>query len=224
MEGLTVRGGYRIPMHGNLPVPYITRYSSEAPDLIAHNAQMGFREIVGRTGPNGETLYYLDDSSDACFRDPLDGWLWVPAPDDRSGKVEFSQVHPLRHRRCMIEYRCQVCANVAGPKVRFRLPLTDIDPASYNIVTTQAPVCERCLRAAKVRCPHLVAHADEWFTILTERKYIERVGVIGDVVDIDGSFKRQGRVLNDDPFVTQTLARQQVIGINGAHIEIVERP
>jgi hypothetical protein len=214
-----VRGAYRIPMHGNLPVPYITRYADEAPTLVKVAAT--FREIVEPKGPKGETLYYLDcDPKEACLRDDL-GWLWVPAPDLRSGKVEFSQVHPLRHRRCMVEFRCQVCAKTAGKKVRFHVPISDIT-RQFDIRTSQAPVCERCWRAARAKCPHLVREGDDWFTIEADRKDIERVGVLGDIYGPDGGMIFQGFVPNENPYCAQTWARQQVVHIKNA--ETVWKP
>lgn len=218
-----MRGGYRIPTVGNLPVPYIARYADEAPTLVK-GLQATFQEIVDRKGPKDEPLFYLDEATGQCFRDDV-GWLWTPAPDLRSGKVEFSQVHPLRHRECMVEYRCQVCAKPAGPLVRYRLPISDIQK-DYTIRTSQAPVCERCERAANTKCPHLANNQKDWMTITTERRFVERCGVLGDVwlPDMQGgaAIIHIGYVPNEHHWATQTWARQQVVTIHSC--DIVRRP
>lgn len=229
-----MRGGYRIPMHGNLPVPYVTRYTTEEPGSVA-GLEPTFQLIVDRTGPKGEPLWYLDDKSGLCLRDEA-GWLWVPSPDDRSGKPQFSQLHPLRHRRCMVEYRCQVCARPMGPKVRFRVRLDDIQAddgsswmgplAGFIVQTSQAPVCERCERAANAKCPHLVKFAPEWTTIEAERKDIKRVGVLGDVYYPDNNGGAdiifQGLIKDGHPYAPMTWARQAVVEIRNS--KVVRRP
>ncbi len=195
-----------IPTHGRLPVPWVARWTREAPDPEDPLPGAGF--MKGIDG-QGNEVYIL--TFDGAERDE-DGWLWVPAPDDRSGKPEFAQVHPERHRRCMDELLCQVCGDSCGEPSTWLVAPWDLPSNGRSpIDTTHAPVCVSCVDKAMEFCPHL-RDTPGWAFVTAQR--VERLGVVGDVYDLSGQIVYQGVLRLNDKRGSMALARQRIVRLH----------
>lgn len=187
-----------LPMHGNLPVPWVARRKSERPSGVVVGATVS-RGVLVETGEERNVLNIPD-----WWRDEY-GWLWYPGPEDEKGVPEFAQVHPERQRRAMDELRCQVCGEQAPGNLRWLVP--GVPKANRDIITAHAPVCGQCEGIARHFCPHLRDH--KWTTIVA--RTVERYGVIGDVFDLAGNIVFAGVLADTHPQASMAAARQRVV-------------
>ncbi|MEU3529000.1 hypothetical protein AB0E62_34975 [Streptomyces sp. NPDC038707] len=118
-----------------------------------------------RLGPEG--IYSTGPES----RD-ADGLLWPQVFGPETGEPLYAVMDPLKQRRAMEEFRCQV---VMGPATRtprgvlWVLPLprgTDEDPPrdwDKGVLTTEPPVCLAHARVAVRKCPRLKEGYEAFF-------------------------------------------------------------
>ncbi|HEY8985686.1 MAG TPA: hypothetical protein VIU15_39710 [Streptomyces sp.] len=131
-------------------VPWITPWTSEQ----HHVGEL--RRLMGRGGAG---LGYRDEQPHVDRN--RDGVLWVrPDPGSiRSGRPQFTGVHPLRQRQAMDRMLCQVCGlTVWGTREDERalwVLRSGGRPIAEGETTTAPPVHEACALQAVNLCPHL---------------------------------------------------------------------
>lgn len=201
----------RLPKHGSLTVPWVARREAESP-----TGSIEIKWVPGLT-PSGEaTLAIHAPELHRCHM----GFLWYPGHEDPlDGAPQFAQVDPGRHRACMDDLRCQVCSRPLTKPVSFL-----VDPVSSlsicktpddPILTTQPPVCARCIPLARSQCPHL--RRSDWPEV--KAMTVAQVAVNGDVFSpYDGQIEKQGLIKPVDDEVPRTLARQRVVALLQWHI------
>lgn len=210
-------------MSSPVPVPFITRYDTEHPGTGPVGAALA---INPATGAQMQVLTTDEDAPDALFRDEL-GWLWTPSPNDRSGKPEWSQVHPGRQRQAMDHLLCQVCGRltshdafwivesewVEDAKRRRALAALAGRTGPAQIITPHPPVCRSCHPIAMRHCPAL--RRGHWLTLTAERAVA--VGVLADVYGVvNGKLeqvRRNVQVRPTDPDCGMALARQRLVAL-----------
>lgn len=148
------------PVRNGLVVPWVTIWSAEM--LLVNTVQMTSRGVVAR------------------YEERRWGLCLMALPNNPAGRPEWRSTHSSRQRRCMFALRCQVCGNKIEGLPTFIIPQGDAaDQWSGEGLTKQPPVCEPCLEAAMVWCPHL-AHVPP-SAIVRGRPRL--VGMTGDVMD-----------------------------------------
>ncbi|TXL83959.1 hypothetical protein [Streptomyces sp. IB2014 016-6] len=127
-------------------VPYFVPWSGEKslPGRLVH-----------RPGPGGIGLGYADEIPGDRFR----GVLWVRMQRGQgNGRPHLPGVHPLRQRRCMGFFLCQVCggpAERADGRHLFVMRAANGLPIAEGERTQTPPVHEECARESVRDCPHL---------------------------------------------------------------------
>ncbi|MFE5842057.1 hypothetical protein ACFQ7N_10460 [Streptomyces niveus] len=192
-------------------VPYIVPWSGEQP-LPG--------KLVHRRGPGGLALGYADEIPGDRFRDVL----WVRMSGGLGmGRPAMPGVQPLRQRRCVNHFLCQVCGRPTERRDGRHLFLMHAAGGvaiSEGERTQTPPVHGECAREAVRDCPHLreyaaalVEHAPVW-------------GVAGIEYDPhtlaprrpEGSDKRQPLTevaYEDRSRIVWTRAAREVISLHG---------
>lgn len=133
-------------------VPFITSRAGEDPS----RNNLVFTSVRGY-----ERLSYEDEGP---FDRDAHGVLWgrcaLNPCDDRgvpTGEPLWKLMHPFRQRMAMTAMRCQVCAEPARTPLGyvFLAATASVDLDADPALTSQPPVCGRCVRAALKLCPHL---------------------------------------------------------------------
>lgn len=200
MSATRRRGGNpgKLPHHGKLPIPWITRRANERPP-----AKMDISYGKVTDGPYEDKLAVL------WPRDEL-GWPWIPE-QGTGGEPEFKQVSPSRQRQAMDELRCQVCSKrLLIARANWLVP-TLPDPGE-PLDTEHPPVCDKCLPLARAMCPHL-RRAGGWTLVRCERH--EPVAVMADIYSpITGRRVFGGPVYPEHPQALLAIARQRIVRLH----------
>lgn len=178
-------------------IPYVTRRDNELPSQVPVNWYYVNDPILG-------WVLHIDEA----YRDEH-GWLWQFGANDPVGRPQWKQVHAARHRECMDNMLCQVCAE---PADRWLLPAYDYKDGIA--LTSHAPLCARCVPVARRLCPHLKRADPPWRLFRARRRRI--AGVIGDYHQYPSGQKRaEGVFTKVDERWPQVLARQRLMRLGG---------
>lgn len=192
----------KLPQHKGRPVPWVARWSDEAP---TGPAQIGIRA-------DGSCAVYYEDGVE---NREDNGVLWIREGIRRGGTPEYSQVSAYRQRASMRHRLCQVCGSkIETPVIRWLLDPRQINTSRAGVTRTiSPPTCDACIPLALELCPalkkdHAIAKVLEY----------EITGVWSTVVRVvDGEAQQTNEVMvdydrTDYPFAfTQVIARQQVV-------------
>lgn len=183
-----------LPVYHGLPVPWVVIWTAEQrADLQCGWTQQG--------------LYAIGADQEHRF-----GMTLLAVPNTPLGEPVFTETHSRRQRMCMLGPRCQVCGTrlPKGQPVPFILPhVADVQGLyDHEGVTQTPPVCEACLDAAPLWCPHLRRNPPGvvWAVPVPVR-------MDGDLATPRG-MKRDVSVPLDDPMRKWVLGRQVVVRLD----------
>lgn len=149
------------PRHQGMYVPYIASWSAEHAAIRSHYGEDGYDDALASVSlvPTTAGLIVSYHPDDPYFTE-VDGVLWNDPPEIEAGEPMFAEVHTRRHRRCVMERRCQVCAGEIGDgpltwQTATTMPITTSEGEEWGMVTMDAPTCARCFKLSIRQCPFL---------------------------------------------------------------------